>query len=129
MLTNHPTSIVVHGMALNITVQSYSGALDFGLMADAEAMPDVKAFAQAIEVSFDDLRALPLPHEMEAEAAQAQLGRALRSVRGAVSQTVSKTVQGAMTRAVGQVVRGAVQAAAKGAARKPAAAKPRLRRA
>jgi WS/DGAT/MGAT family acyltransferase len=129
MLTNHPTSIVVHGMALNITVQSYSGALDFGLMADAEAMPDVKAFAQAIEVSFDDLRALPLPHEMEAEAAQAQLGRALRSVRGAVSQTVSKTVQGAMTRAVGQVVRGAVQAAAKGAARKPAATKPRLRRA
>jgi diacylglycerol O-acyltransferase len=35
MLTNYPTSIVVHGMALNITVQSYDKNLDFGLMADA----------------------------------------------------------------------------------------------
>jgi diacylglycerol O-acyltransferase len=35
MLTNYPTSIVVHGMALNITVQSYDKHLDFGLMADA----------------------------------------------------------------------------------------------
>jgi diacylglycerol O-acyltransferase len=137
MLSNHPTSIVVHGMALNITVQSYNGSLDFGLMADALAMPDVKAFAQSIEVAFDDLRALPLPQELQAEAQApaARVGRALRSVRGAVSETVSKTVQGAMTRAVGQVVRGAVQAAAKRAAsgavpsRKPAAAKPRLRRA
>jgi diacylglycerol O-acyltransferase len=131
MLTNYPTSIVVHGMALNITVQSYNGALDFGLMADALAMPDVKAFAQALEVAFDDLRALPLPHELQAEAVQARVGRALRSVRGAVSETVSKSIQGVMTRAVGQVMRGAVQAAAKSTApaRKPAAAKPRLRRA
>jgi diacylglycerol O-acyltransferase / wax synthase len=131
MLTNYPTSIVVHGMALNITVQSYNGSLDFGLMADAVAMPDVKAFAQSLEVAFDDLRALPLPHELQAEAEQARVGRALRSVRGAVGETVSKTIQGAVTRAVGQVVRGAVQAATKSAApsRKPAAAKPRLRRA
>ena len=113
MLTNYPTSIVVHGMALNITVQSYNGALDFGLMADAKAMPDVKAFAQAIEVAFDDLRALPLPHELQAEAqAPAELvGRALRSVRGAVEDAVGNTVKGAMTRAVDSVVRGAVQAA------------------
>jgi diacylglycerol O-acyltransferase len=129
MLTNYPTSIVVHGMALNITVQSYNGALDFGLMADALAMPDVKAFAQALEVAFDDLRALPLPHELQAEAQApaALVGRALRSVRGAVGGAVSKTVQGAMTRAMGQVVRGAVQAAAAqraAPARKPAAAKP-----
>jgi hypothetical protein len=39
MLTNYPTSIVVHGMALNITVQSYDQSLDFGLMADARTMP------------------------------------------------------------------------------------------
>ncbi|OYU98220.1 MAG: wax ester/triacylglycerol synthase family O-acyltransferase, partial [Burkholderiales bacterium PBB5] len=29
MLSNHPTSIVVHGMALNITVQSYDQQMDF----------------------------------------------------------------------------------------------------
>jgi WS/DGAT/MGAT family acyltransferase len=39
MLCNHPTSIVVHGMALNITVQSYANAMDFGLMADARPCP------------------------------------------------------------------------------------------
>ncbi|MCW5662186.1 MAG: wax ester/triacylglycerol synthase family O-acyltransferase [Burkholderiaceae bacterium] len=124
MLTNYPTSIVVHGMGLNITVQSYNGSLDFGLMADASAMPDVKAFAQALEVAFDDLRALPLPHELQAEAPAERVGRALRSVRGAVSKTVgsavSKTVQGAMTSAVGHAVR---------AAARPAAARSRTRRA
>jgi len=129
MLTNYPTSIVVHGLGLNVTVQSYNGALDFGLMADAVAMPDVKAFAQALEVAFDDLHALPLPHELQAEAqAPAVLmGRALRSVRGAVAGAVT----GAMTRAVGGAVRGAVKAAAQRAApaRKPAVAKPRTRRA
>ncbi|MCZ4311818.1 wax ester/triacylglycerol synthase family O-acyltransferase [Comamonadaceae bacterium G21597-S1] len=58
MLTNYPTSIVVHGMALNITVQSYNQSLDFGLMADADAAPDVKALADAITGEFDALRAL-----------------------------------------------------------------------
>ena len=58
MLTNYPTSIVVHGMALNITVQSYDQSLDFGLMADAAAAPDVKTLADAIAVEFDALRAL-----------------------------------------------------------------------
>lgn len=55
MLTNFPTSIIVHGMALNITVQSYDQSLDFGLMADALAAPDVKALADAIVVAFREL--------------------------------------------------------------------------
>lgn len=134
MLTNYPTSIVVHGMALNITVQSYNGSLDFGLMADAKAMPDVRAFAQAIEVAFDDLRALPSSDEMAAAAPVEQVARALRSVRGAVEgvvrDTLSKTVQGAMTRAATQVVRSAARAVTPRAApvRKPATAKARARR-
>lgn len=125
MLTNYPTSIVVHGMAFNITVQSYAGALDFGMMADAKAMPDVKVFAQAVEIAFDDLRALPLPHELQAEgnATSAVVGRAMRSVRarvgdavrgavkGAVEGAVSGAMSGVMKSAVDQV-RGAVNAAA-----------------
>jgi diacylglycerol O-acyltransferase len=61
MLTNYPTSIVVHGMALNITVQSYDQSIDFGLMADAQAMPDVAELAAGIRIAFDDLHALPRP--------------------------------------------------------------------
>jgi len=61
MLSNYPTSIVVHGMALNITVQSYDQSLDFGLIADSAAMPDVQDLAEAIRTAFDDMRALPVP--------------------------------------------------------------------
>ena len=59
--SNHPTSIVVHGLALNITVQSFDAAMDFGLMADAAALPDVRALAQAVDAALDELRALPVP--------------------------------------------------------------------
>jgi diacylglycerol O-acyltransferase / wax synthase len=127
MLSNYPTSIVVHGMALNITVQSYAGSLDFGMMADAKAMPDVKVFAQAAEIAFDDLRALPLPHELQAEAnaPAAVVGRAVRSVRtrvgdamkGAMQGAVKGAVGGAVKAAVNQVVQGAVKAASGTAAR------------
>jgi WS/DGAT/MGAT family acyltransferase len=59
MLTNYPCSIVTHGLALNITVQSYDQSLDFGLMADAKAMPDVRKLATALAGAFDVLRTLP----------------------------------------------------------------------
>ena len=56
-----PTSIVVHGLALNITVQSFDAHMDFGLMADAAALPDVKALASALGAAFEELQALPAP--------------------------------------------------------------------
>lgn len=58
---NCPTSIVVHGLALNITVQSFDAHMDFGLMADAAALPDVRALAAALDGAWDELRALPVP--------------------------------------------------------------------
>ena len=63
MLSNHPTSIVLHGMALNITVQSYDLSLDFGLMADSTAMPEVSELADALRVAYDELLSQPLPGE------------------------------------------------------------------
>jgi len=59
MLTNYPTSIVVHGVALNITVQSYNESLDFGLIACARAMPEVADLAVHLRESLDELLALP----------------------------------------------------------------------
>ena len=61
MLANCPTSIVVHGLALNITVQSFDAHMDFGLMADAAALPDVKTLAGALDAALDELRGLPSP--------------------------------------------------------------------
>jgi diacylglycerol O-acyltransferase len=70
VLTNHPTSIVVHGLALNITVQSFDAAMDFGLMADAAALPDVKTLALAIDTALDTLRGLPVAKKPRAASRQ-----------------------------------------------------------
>lgn len=71
MLTNYPCSIVTHGLGLNITVQSYDQSLDFGLMADAQAMPDVRQLAAGIAAAFEALRVLPRHDEDGAAARRA----------------------------------------------------------
>jgi WS/DGAT/MGAT family acyltransferase len=111
MITNYPTSIVVHGMGLNITVQSYDQSLDFGLIADAAAMPDVKELADAIRVAFDDVKALPQPGDEADDDAPAEgvVARARRSLTGAVTGAVGKLtrnmVDSAVQGAVHQVTR------------------------
>ena len=59
MLTNYPTSIVVHGVALNITVQTYDESLEFGLIACARAMPEVAELACHVQAAFEEFEALP----------------------------------------------------------------------
>ncbi len=53
----YPVSIPAHGMALNLTVQSYVDNLDFGLTADRRAVPDIDVLADLLQVSFDELAA------------------------------------------------------------------------
>lgn len=60
MLTNYPTSIIVHGLALNVTVQSYDRHMDFGMMADAVAMPDVTQFADCVRLAYEEMQTLPV---------------------------------------------------------------------
>jgi hypothetical protein len=45
----YPVSIVTHGLGLNITIVSYNGTLDFGLVACRKAMPDLRKFAKHLE--------------------------------------------------------------------------------
>jgi len=107
MLTNYPTSIIVHGMALNITVQSYDQSLDFGLMADAAAMPDVRELADAMLIAFDDLKALPQPGDAEHEDTvppESVVTRARRSITGAVTGAMGKVAKQVVGAAVGTAV-------------------------
>ena len=89
MLTNYPTSIVVHGVALNITVQTYNQSLEFGLIACGEAMPEVAELAQHVQAAFDEFQHLPvaLPVPVEALAAPtsapAPVAKATRAARAA----------------------------------------------
>ena len=118
MLTNYPTSIVTHGLALNITVQSYDKSLDFGLMADAMAMPDVRELADAISIAFDDVRALPLPGETsddDAAPAAGVLTRSRKAVRSVVQSTVGKAVGGMVGGVVGEAVSAATRKLVSGA--------------
>jgi diacylglycerol O-acyltransferase / wax synthase len=137
MLTNYPTSIVVHGLALNITVQSYHQSLDFGLMADAVAMPDVQELAQGLLIALDDLHALPRPGEPESDDApppgpiERVAQRAAKQVGQGITGAVSAMVGGMARQVVGKAVKTAVAGAAKAAVskvtataqRKPKAAK------
>ena len=58
MKTFFPVSIITHGLALNITVQTYCGQIDFGIVACKEAVPDLHDFATALGGGFDELIAL-----------------------------------------------------------------------
>jgi WS/DGAT/MGAT family acyltransferase len=58
MLTFHPMSIVVHGVALNITIQTYAGSVDFGLIADKTAVSQIHELTDALLQAFEDSRQL-----------------------------------------------------------------------
>lgn len=55
MTNNYPVSIVAHGLALNVTVQSYNGALDFGMVACRRAVPDIGLFAACMLAAHEEL--------------------------------------------------------------------------
>ena len=61
MTDYYPLSIVVHGIALNITVQSHVDQLCFGLIACRRAVPDVHELGNHLQRAMATLRALVAP--------------------------------------------------------------------
>ncbi len=53
---NYPISVITDGMGLNITVMSYCGHLDFGIVADREQMRDVWKLIDWLEESLEELK-------------------------------------------------------------------------
>ena len=87
MKTFFPVSIITHGLALNITVQTYCGRIDFGIIACKEAVPDLHDFATAIAGGFDELVALA-----EAKVAlETERGEALEIALNAPLPVATKT--------------------------------------
>jgi diacylglycerol O-acyltransferase len=56
LLTYWPVSIVEHGLGLNITLQSYAGSLDFGIIAARVGIPDARPLARGLLQAFDQLQ-------------------------------------------------------------------------
>ena len=55
MMSYYPVSIAAHGLGLNITVQSYNGGLDIGIIACKNAVPDLRLVAQFLEEAHEEL--------------------------------------------------------------------------
>ena len=50
-----PIAFLPENHALAIAIMSYNGELDFGLLGDYDAMPDLEAFGQYLEDSLEEL--------------------------------------------------------------------------
>jgi WS/DGAT/MGAT family acyltransferase len=106
MLTYYPVSIAGHSMALNVTVQSYNGSLDFGLTACRKAMPDLPELARYMQAAHEELRQLtpaataaaadPLPVKKATKPARPRVpapkAAAVKKTARAKAETVRKTV-------------------------------------
>ena len=56
LTANYPVSVITDGMGLNITVMSYMGSLDFGLVADRDQMPDLEIILARLGVELELLK-------------------------------------------------------------------------
>lgn len=55
LVAAYPMGPVMEGAALNITVMSYQGSIDFGFMVAADSMPDVWDLADQVEPAYLEL--------------------------------------------------------------------------
>ncbi len=72
VVANYPVSVITDGMGLNITVMSYCGCLDVGIVADREQMRDVWKLIDWLELSLQEL--LPEGAEAPVQTAAAETG-------------------------------------------------------
>ena len=91
MVTYYPVSIPAHGVALNITVQSYNGSLEYGLTACRKALPDVRVLADYIADAHNELRDLALSQQEPAvEAIVAAPAAKKRVAKKVPTESVAK---------------------------------------
>jgi hypothetical protein len=56
LVANYPVSVITDGMGLNITVMSYDGRMDYGIVADRDQMPDVARLMEWLQDELDVLK-------------------------------------------------------------------------
>ncbi|MCP5039840.1 MAG: wax ester/triacylglycerol synthase family O-acyltransferase, partial [bacterium] len=65
LVASYPVSAINDGVGLNITVQSYNGSLDFGLIACRELLPDVWDLMDYLDDALDELAEATKPPAVE----------------------------------------------------------------
>ena len=98
MACYYPVSIPAHGMALNVTVQSYNGRMDYGLIACRRVVPDINDLGDYLLAEHQTLLARAQAAMAEAavapqpavETPAAPAGRSTRNTRKTASPAPRK---------------------------------------
>jgi WS/DGAT/MGAT family acyltransferase len=59
LVATYPVSVITDGMGLNISVMSYCGHMDFGIVADRDQMPDLWSMLDRLEAALEELKESP----------------------------------------------------------------------
>jgi len=108
VLTLYPVSIPAHGMALNLTVQSYCGSLDFGLTACRKTVPDLRKLADYLDESLQELHDAVFPGAAREAAAPARASTARKRAparAGAAAKSVARKPSPRSAKTTGKTVR------------------------
>jgi diacylglycerol O-acyltransferase len=89
VVSYYPVSLPAHGVALNVTVQSYNGRLDYGLIACRRALPEVNELADMLLAEHRLLHDLALSHAV-AEARPAEAAPRADEVRDGAARPAHK---------------------------------------
>ena len=121
MMQNYPVSIVTHGMALNLTIHSYDGSLDYGLIAAKDEVPRLGEFVKHLYAGHRELVGLMMA-DIGKQANQAK-APAIEAV--AIKPVVKKTAakKGAIKKVVAKKPPAKKPLAKKTALKKPVAKK------
>jgi WS/DGAT/MGAT family acyltransferase len=62
IVSNYPVSVITDGMGLNITVMSYCGQMNFGIVSDRDQIPDLDTFMDRLRAALKEIEeAVPEP--------------------------------------------------------------------
>ena len=120
----YPVSIPAHSMALNVTVQSYDGRLDYGLIACRRAVPDINDLGDYLLAEHQTLLAAAQAHAL---ALTAEAATAAVPASKAAAVTRKPRAKAPATRKA--VAKKAASVPAKSRSKPAVAAKTRARRA
>src|SRR5207253_10062070 len=85
LLETFPIAPLAKRQALCVAVMSYNGKLNFGLLADYDAIPDLDRLVEGLRESLDELRAAA-GFELPAEAAESSEAAAPATVEATTPQ-------------------------------------------
>ena len=96
MKSYYPVSIVTHGLALNITIHSYAGMLDYGFIAAKDQVPRLGTLAGLLQDAHEELLRLATPMTAVKKVAK----NVTKNVAKKIAKKVTKKAVAAVAKSV-----------------------------